>query len=212
MPSKKIVILISGEGSNLQAFIDAQKNNQLDAEIALVISNKPQAKGLKRAADAGIKTSVIDNKNYANSIEFDQALSQTIDECQPDFILLAGFMRILGSTFVTKYHAKLVNIHPSLLPKHTGLNTHQRVLQAGDNEHGCSIHFVTEQLDGGPLLAQAKIAVNQEDTEQTLAHRVRQLEHKLYLKTANLLLANKIKLVNNRVFYNDKPMDDYIDI
>jgi len=210
--TKKIAILISGEGSTLQAFIDAQNAQKLQGEIVLVISNRPTANGLSRAKSANIPSISLDHQLFENRESFDIALADTIDQYKPDLIILAGFMRILSSFFVTKYQSKLVNIHPSLLPKYTGLNTHKRVLQAKESEHGCSIHFVTEQLDGGPVFAQAKIKVCQQDTETSLANKVHQLEHQLYIKSANLLLTGKLQLKNSLVYLNNEPMDDYIEL
>ncbi|MDQ7051169.1 MAG: phosphoribosylglycinamide formyltransferase [Enterobacterales bacterium] len=204
--NKSIAILISGEGTNLQAFIDAQKEQLLQGKIAVVISNQPQAKGLKRAQLANIPSDTINHKDFKNRDEFDYALSKTIDKYQPDLIVLAGFMRILGTPFVTKYQSKLVNIHPSLLPKFTGLNTHQKALDANETEHGCSIHFVTDELDGGPVFAQAKVKVSQQDNKHTLANKVHQLEHQLYVKCVNLLLSNRLTLNNQKVFYNNEPL------
>jgi len=208
--NKSIAILISGEGSNLQAFIDAQKEQLLQANIAVVISNQPQAKGLKRAQSANIPVETINHKNYKDRQEFDYALSKTIDKYHPDLIILAGFMRILGTPFVTKYQSKLVNVHPSLLPKFKGLNTHQKALDANETEHGCSIHFVTDELDGGPVFAQAKVRVSRQDNLVSLANKVHQLEHKLFVKCANLLLTEKLRLKNQRVYFNDEPLIDYI--
>lgn len=175
----KVVVLISGSGSNLQALIDSLQADS-PAQISAVISNRADAFGLQRAAKAGIATQVLDHKAYADREAFDAALIEAIDAYQADLVILAGFMRILTPGFVTHYTGRLLNIHPSLLPKYKGLHTHQRALEAGDAEHGCSVHFVTEELDGGPLVVQAVVPVMADDTPETLAERVHAAEHQIY--------------------------------
>ena len=175
----KVVVLISGSGSNLQALIDSLSTDS-PAQICAVISNRADAFGLQRAAKAGIATQVLDHKAYADREAFDAALIEAIDAYQADLVILAGFMRILTPGFVTHYTGRLLNIHPSLLPKYKGLHTHQRALEAGDAEHGCSVHFVTEELDGGPLVVQAVVPVMADDTPETLAERVHAAEHLIY--------------------------------
>ncbi|MDX3772773.1 phosphoribosylglycinamide formyltransferase [Chromatiaceae bacterium AAb-1] len=177
---KSIVVLISGSGSNLQAIIDACSDGFIAGSITAVISNKATAYGLTRAAAAGIATEVLNHKDYADRQHYDQALIGTIDRYQPDLVILAGFMRILTPEFVQHYQGRLLNVHPSLLPKYQGLHTHQRAIDAGDTEHGCSIHFVTEQLDGGPVILQAKVPVFPEDNAETVALRVHEQEHRIY--------------------------------
>lgn len=176
----RFAILISGKGSNLQAIIKAVSAGALPAEIAVVFSNQTNASGLKYAVEAGIPTVTLDHHNYSSRDEFDQAMIAELDRFQPDTVVLAGFMRILSPTFVRHYCDRLINIHPSLLPRHRGLHTHQRALAAGDSEHGCSVHFVNDELDGGPSIAQAKITVQENDTEESLSNRVRLREHELY--------------------------------
>ncbi|MCG7895235.1 MAG: phosphoribosylglycinamide formyltransferase [Candidatus Thiodiazotropha taylori] len=175
----KVVVLISGNGSNLQAIIDASQNH-LPIEIAAVISNRPGVYGLQRAASAAIETAVLDHQAFADRASYDQALIELIDRYQPELVVLAGFMRILTTPFVRHYAGRLLNVHPSLLPKYTGLHTHKRALEAGEQLHGVSVHFVTEELDGGPLIAQAQVAVLPEDDPQSLAARVLEKEHQLY--------------------------------
>ena len=175
----KVVVLISGSGSNLQALIDSLSTDS-PAQICAVISNRADAFGLQRAAKAGIATQVLDHKAYADREAFDAALIEAIDAYQADLVILAGFMRILTPGFVTHYTGRLLNIHPSLLPKYKGLHTHQRALEAGDTEHGCSVHFVTEELDGGPLVVQAVVPVMADDTPEILAERVHAAEHQIY--------------------------------
>lgn len=175
----KVVVLISGSGSNLQALIDSLQADS-PAQISAVISNRADAYGLQRAAKAGIATQVLDHKAFTDREAFDAALIDAIDAYQADLVILAGFMRILTPGFVTHYTGRLLNIHPSLLPKYKGLHTHQRALEAGDTEHGCSVHFVTEELDGGPLVVQAVVPVMADDTPETLAERVHAAEHQIY--------------------------------
>ncbi|MCG7924858.1 MAG: phosphoribosylglycinamide formyltransferase [Candidatus Thiodiazotropha taylori] len=175
----KVVVLISGNGSNLQAIIDASQNH-LPIEIAAVISNRPGVYGLQRAASAAIETAVLDHQAFADRASYDQALIELIDRYQPELVVLAGFMRILTTPFVRHYAGRLLNVHPSLLPKYTGLHTHKRALEAGEQLHGVSVHFVTEELDGGPLIAQAQVAVLPQDDPQSLAARVLEKEHQLY--------------------------------
>lgn len=179
MPSR-VVVLISGSGTNLQAIIDACNHPAFPAQVVGVVSNKEDAFGLNRAKDANIATAVLSHKSFATREEYDSALITEIEKFQPDLVVLAGFMRILTPHFVQKYKGKLINIHPSLLPKYQGLNTHQRAIDAGDEEHGVSVHFVTEELDGGPVILQAKVPVFEHDTAEDLAARVHEQEHRIY--------------------------------
>ena len=175
-----VVVLLSGTGSNLQALIDSNDIKDSPARIRAVISNRADAYGLQRAKDAGIDTRVLDHKAFEGREAFDAALIEVIDEFKPQLVVLAGFMRILSADFVRHYQGRLLNIHPSLLPKYKGLHTHQRALEAGDGEHGCSVHFVTEELDGGPLVVQAVIPVESDDSPHSLAQRVHAQEHRIY--------------------------------
>jgi phosphoribosylglycinamide formyltransferase-1 len=175
-----IVVLISGSGSNLQALIDGIQAGDIPANISAVVCNRADAYGLQRACDAGIATHVLDHKQFDGREAFDAALIEAIDSHAPQLVVLAGFMRILTPSFVRHYNGRLLNIHPSLLPKHKGLHTHQHALDAGDSEHGCSVHFVSEELDGGPLVVQAVVPVLTDDTASTLAARVQQQEHVIY--------------------------------
>ena len=175
-----VVVLLSGTGSNLQALIDSDDVKASPANIRAVISNRADAFGLQRAKDAGIDTRVLDHKAFEGREAFDAALIKVIDEFKPKLVVLAGFMRILSAEFVRHYQGRLLNIHPSLLPKYKGLHTHQRALEAGDGEHGCSVHFVTEELDGGPLVVQAVIPVESDDSPHSLAQRVHAQEHRIY--------------------------------
>lgn len=175
-----VVVLISGSGTNLQAIIDACASEKIQGQVTAVISNKDGVFGLERAAKANIPSQVLSHKNYDSRELYDQALIEEIDKYQPDVVVLAGFMRILTANFVEHYQGKLINIHPSLLPKYQGLDTHQRAIDAGDKEHGCSVHFVTEELDGGPVILQAKVPVFEDDDADTLAQRVHVQEHQIY--------------------------------
>ncbi len=175
-----VVVLLSGTGSNLQALIDSTRTGNSPVRIAAVISNRSDAYGLQRARDAGIATRALDHKAFEGREAFDTALIELIDAFNPKLVVLAGFMRILSPDFVRHYQGRLLNIHPSLLPKYKGLHTHQRALEAGDTEHGCSVHFVTEELDGGPLVVQAVVPVESDDSAQTLAQRVHTQEHRIY--------------------------------
>lgn len=175
-----VVVLLSGTGSNLQALIDSMRSGDSPVRIAAVISNRSDAYGLQRARDAGIDTRSLDHKAFEGREAFDSALIELIDAFNPKLVVLAGFMRILSADFVRHYEGRLLNIHPSLLPKYKGMHTHQRALDAGDSEHGCSVHFVTEELDGGPLVVQAVVPVESDDSAQTLAQRVHTQEHRIY--------------------------------
>ena len=176
-----VVVLLSGTGSNLQALIDSIGADPAHpARLRAVISNRADALGLQRASAAGIDTAVLEHSGYDGREAFDAALMALIDGFEADLVVLAGFMRILSAGFVRHYSGRLLNIHPSLLPKYKGLHTHQRALDAGDAEHGCSVHFVTEELDGGPLVVQAVVPVAAQDTPQTLANKVHAQEHQIY--------------------------------
>ncbi|MBD9630685.1 MULTISPECIES: phosphoribosylglycinamide formyltransferase [Pseudomonas] len=189
-----VVVLISGSGSNLQALIDSLAGADTPAVIRAVISNRADAYGLERARQANIETRFLDHKSYADRESFDAALIQAIDGFDADLVLLAGFMRILSADFVRHYQGRLLNIHPSLLPKYKGLHTHQRALEAGDAEHGCSVHFVTEELDGGPLVVQAAIPVESDDTPETLAQRVHVQEHVIYPLAMRWFAEGRVRL------------------
>lgn len=186
-----VVVLISGHGSNLQALIDAATP---PVRIATVIANRAEAYGLERARQAGIATQVIDHREHADREGFDAALAAAIDAQGADLVVLAGFMRILTPAFVRRYQGRLLNIHPSLLPLYKGLHTHQRALDAGDAWHGCSVHFVTEELDGGPVVLQSRVPVRSEDTAESLATRVHAAEHLLYPVAVRLFAEGRLRL------------------
>ncbi|WP_165676606.1 phosphoribosylglycinamide formyltransferase [Metapseudomonas otitidis] len=192
-----VVVLISGSGSNLQALIDSTTSAGHPARIRAVISNRADAYGLERARQAGIETRVLDHREFDGREAFDQALAALIDSFAPHLVVLAGFMRILSPDFVRHYTGRLLNIHPSLLPRHKGLHTHQRALEAGDAEHGCSVHFVTEELDGGPLVVQAVIPVESGDSPDTLAKRVHAEEHRIYPLAVRWFAEGRLRLGEN---------------
>lgn len=189
-----MVVLISGSGTNLQAIIDAVEAQHIPGKIAAVLSNKAQAKGLTRATEHQIPTVVVDHKAYSSREAFDQAMIESLDQFKPDLVVLAGFMRILTEEFVSHYAGKLINIHPSLLPKYKGLNTHQRAIDAGETEHGCSVHFVTFELDGGPIIGQRSVAIDSNDTAAALAGKVQKQEHILYPLTCKLIMEGRLRL------------------
>ena len=176
----KLVVIISGRGSNMVSIMDAITANRLNADIVAVISNRPDALGLVVAAAEGININVVDHTAFDDRATFDRVLADTIDRFKPDLVVLAGFMRILTVNFVAQFAGRLLNIHPSLLPKYKGLNTHQRAIDAGEVEHGATVHFVTSELDGGPIVLQAKVLVLKDDDAITLAQRVLVQEHQLY--------------------------------
>ena len=190
---KSIVVLISGSGRNLQAILAACSSRFLPAQISAAIANTANSYGLVRASHAGITAQVLSRKTYASRDRYDEALIDAIDQHQPDLVVLAGFMRILTPAFVQHYAGRLLNIHPSLLPKYQGLNTHQRAIDAGDTEHGCSVHFVTEQLDGGPVVLQAKVPLFSEDDVATLSERVHEQEHRIYPLVVRWFCQNRLQ-------------------
>jgi len=185
----RLVVLISGRGRNLQAIVDAARSGRLRAEVALVLSNRSDAAGLDYARAAGIPTQVIRHQDHADRASFDAQMLAVIEPLQPALVVLAGFMRILTPPFIRALKGRLVNIHPSLLPLYPGLNTHARALQAGDAEHGASVHWVTEELDGGPVIAQGRVRIEPGDTPETLGQRVlEQVEVRLYPEVLQQLL------------------------
>jgi len=192
----RLAILISGRGSNMQAFIEAVERRALDADIALVVSNNPDAAGLELAAQAGIDTAVVDHRDDDSREAFDAAVVERIARAGAELVILAGFMRILTSVFITAFSGRLLNIHPSLLPKYPGLNTHQRALDAGDTEAGVTVHFVTEELDGGPPIIQARVPIEAGDTADSLAQRVIVEEHKIYPLAARWFIQGRLRLTD----------------
>lgn len=197
-----ILVLISGNGSNLQALMDHSAEGAY--RVCAVISNKADAFGLQRASKTGIPTRVIDHRDYADRLSFDKRLIEEIDSFDPELIVLAGFMRILSAEFVQHYAGKIMNIHPSLLPAYRGTHTHERVLEAGEKEHGVSVHFVTEELDGGPVVLQASVRINDDDTPTSLAARVFQQEHRIYPKAVAWFAAGRLCMNDKAVEFDGK--------
>lgn len=204
---KKIVILISGRGSNMQAIVQASQSQQWSAQIAAVISNKPDAAGLVYAAEQGIPTMVVESKAFSSRESFDTALMQAIDGFQADLVVLAGFMRILTPQFVQHYENRIMNIHPSLLPSFVGLHTHQQALDAGVKFHGATVHFVTAELDHGPIIDQACVRIEQNDTEESLAQKLLVKEHQIYPRAVRLFVEGKLVVEGNRVIVNGSDAD-----
>ena len=202
---KRIVVMISGSGSNLQTLIEQIHLTDVDAEIVGVIANKPDAYGLTRAENAGIANVCVDSSLYANDhVAYDQLLISTIEQYQPDLIVLAGFMRILTDEFVTHYLGQLINIHPSLLPKYKGLNTHQRAMDNGDSEHGVSVHFVTPELDDGPVILQAKVPIFSDDDADMLAQRVQVQEHHIYPLVVKWFVEGRLLMRSGKAVMDDQ--------
>ena len=187
---RRLVVLISGRGSNMEALLNAK----LPAVIAAVISNRPDARGLATAQAHGVPTAILDHQSFASRDAFDAALAEEIDKHRPDLIVLAGFMRVLGAAFIQRFYGRLINIHPSLLPALPGLNTHRRALEAGVRIHGCTVHFVSAEVDAGPIVAQAAVAVQPTDTEQTLAARVLEQEHRIFPAAIRALCEERVVL------------------
>ena len=206
MVTKSIVILISGSGTNLQAIIDAVKQGRIKATIAAVISNRADAKGLQRARHAGINAVVIEQNRYDNRVDYDTALISEIDKYHPDLIVLAGFMRILSDKFVHHYHNKVFNIHPSLLPEFKGLHTHRRVLESCKPIHGASVHFLSNELDSGPVVVQAEVPVKPNDTEASLAARVLQQEHIIYPMAIAWFIDGRLEVNGNHVLLDKQTL------
>ncbi len=203
----RIVVLISGSGSNLQALIDEQLENKLLINIEAVISNQPGVYGLTRAQKHNIPTHVLAHKDYLDRASFDKALANTIDSYQPTLVVLAGFMRILTPEFVRHYTGRMLNIHPSLLPKYQGLHTHQRALDNQDDIHGVSVHFVTEELDGGPIVIQAIVPILQNDTVDSLSKRVQTQEHIIYPMAVNWFARERLAIQEDTVLLDGEPLD-----
>lgn len=195
---KNIVVLISGSGSNLQAIIDACQSGYISGTIQTVFSNVADAYGLTRARQAGIFTQVLEPKAFADRTAYDMALADIIDNYRPDLIVLAGYMRILSPEFVNRYTGKLLNIHPSLLPKYPGLHTHSRALANGDVQHGTTVHFVTEELDGGPIIIQATIPLTSGNTEADIIGRVQVEEHRIYPLAVRWFVEGRLTMHNGK--------------
>ena len=204
----KLCVLISGNGSNLQAIIDEIKAGRLNAQISGVISNRPNAYGLERAKEAGIEAVCLDHTSFDTRESYDEALKAQIEAFGADCVVLAGFMRILTPEFVDSFAGKLVNIHPSLLPKYKGLNTHQRAIDNGDKEHGVSVHFVTPELDGGPVIIQSRVPVFEDDTASDLAERVQEQERRIYPLVLSWFSAGRLSMRNNKAVLDEQELPE----
>jgi len=203
---KNIVVLISGSGSNLQAIIDACGRKQINGTLRAVFSNKADAFGLERAREAGIAAHALSASQFASREAFDRELVQEIDAYAPDVVVLAGYMRILSPAFVAHYAGRLLNIHPSLLPKYPGLNTHRQVLENGDAEHGTSVHFVTDELDGGPVILQAKVPVFEGDSEEDVTARVQAQEHAIYPLVVSWFVDGRLAMRDGTAWLDGSPL------
>ncbi len=204
----RIAVLASGRGSNLQALIDAVAAGRLDAQIVAVLSDRSEAAALRRAESHHIPTLALDPAGYADRASYDRALSARLAGFRPELVVLAGFMRVLDADVVHAWEGRMINVHPSLLPRYPGLHTHRRALQAGDAEHGASVHFVSAEVDGGPVIAQTRLAVQPGDTPATLAERLLPREHQLLVATCALLAARRIRLISGSVKLDDRTLVD----
>jgi len=205
---KTAAVLISGGGSNLQALVDASQRGELGIEISVVVSNRANVFGLQRARNAGIDAACVSHRDFPDRAEFDAALLDVLQPHTPDIIILAGFMRILTPVFVDRYAGKIVNIHPSLLPKYPGLDTHQRAIDAGDQWHGCTVHFVTSELDGGPPIIQARVPVRHSDTADALATRVLNFEHRIFPQAVALLASGRLLYRDGDAWLDGQRLDE----
>ena len=205
--SNKIGVLVSGGGTNLQSIIDNIHFGSINAQIECVISNVPDVYALTRADKANIPSHVITHKGYVNRAEFEKALIEVLDKYNIDTIVLAGFMRVLESTFISHYPGRVLNIHPSLLPKYSGLHTHKRALESGDSSHGCSVHFATTELDGGPVILQASVPVLENDNTEILAKRVLEKEHIIYPKCVQWLCENRIYYEEGYAYFDGEKLE-----
>ena len=207
-PPCRTAILISGSGSNLQSFIDQVAAGAIDLDLCIVFSNRPDAFGLQRARKAGIPTECLEHGNYPDRETFDRAVASVLDSYDPDLIVLAGFMRILSPWFVRHYAGRVLNIHPALLPAYPGLDTHQRVLDAGERWHGSTVHFVTEELDGGPRILQGRLAVDPDETADELCSRVQALEHQIYPQAAHWFGQGRLESREGAPWLDGKRLDE----
>ncbi|MDX1480160.1 MAG: phosphoribosylglycinamide formyltransferase [Woeseiaceae bacterium] len=204
----RTAILISGSGTNLQAFIDRAAAGEVQLDIDLVVSNRPDAYGLTRAAQAGIATAVIEHHAYPGREAFDRAIAAVLDRRPPDLVVLAGFMRILSPWFVQHFEGRILNIHPALLPAYPGLDTHQRVLDAGESRHGSTVHFVTEELDGGPRILQGTLAVRPGESAAELAGRVQAVEHRIYPLAADWFATGRLRFRDGAAWLDGTVLDE----
>ena len=206
-PLKNLVILISGHGSNMEAILQSVKEREILAQVSMVISDRPDAFGLQRAREYGVSTQVVAREVSDSPEDFNMKLTELLLNLTPDLIALAGFMTILTDDLVNHFQGKIMNIHPALLPKYKGLHTHRRVLSAGDNKHGCSTHFVTPELDSGPVIMQAQLEVLKNDTEQSLAQRVLAYEHIIYCRSLALYCNDRLRMQDNLCILDGEPLE-----
>ena len=204
---KSAAILISGSGTNLQSFIDRRAAGRLEADIGVVFSNRADAYGLVRAERAGIPVMTVSHTDFPDREAFDRAVDECLKPFAPDFLVLAGFMRILSPWFVRRYEGRILNIHPALLPRYPGLDTHRRVLEAGDTHHGSTVHFVTEELDGGPPVLAGRIAVAEDDTPDTLRERVQAVEHRIYPEAADWLASGRLVYADGKAVLDGEVLE-----
>ena len=203
---KKLVVLISGNGSNLQSILDACESGRINGSVAAVFSNKASAYGLTRAQQASVPAHALSAQDFADRDAFDRQLMQQIDAYTPDLVVLAGYMRILSPAFVAHYHDRLLNIHPSLLPKYPGLHTHRQALANGDAEHGTSVHFVTDELDGGPIILQARVPVFADDDEAEISARVQHQEHAIYPLVISWFIEGRLQMRAGKAWLDGEPL------
>lgn len=203
----RAAVLISGGGTNLQAIMDAARRGDIPVEVNCVVSDQADAFGLQRAHRAGVPTRVLAARGFAGRAAYDRALGDLLDEIDPDMVVLAGFMRILTGDLVRRWEGRMLNVHPSLLPGYRGLHTHRRVLEAGERWHGTSVHFVTEELDGGPVIAQARLEIRPEDTEDSLNRRVQALEHRMYPTVVGWLGGGRVRMAGEQVEMDGRLLD-----
>ena len=206
---KKIVVLISGSGSNLEAIIESCAAKMINGRVIQVISNNPDAYGLTRASKFNIASKIIDHKKFSSRIDFENSLEEFLDKLSPDLVVLAGFMRILGPKITSKFFNKMINLHPSLLPKYPGLNTHEKVLENKDSRHGISIHYVSSELDAGPLIAQGFIEINKDETLENMIKRIHKIEHLVLPEIINEICNENIYLDNNEVKYRNIDLNNH---
>ena len=202
-----IVVLISGKGSNMRVLAEHAQRGSLAAKICAVISNRSDAAGLEAARALGISTASLLPRDFADRDSFDQGLAELIERYQPQLLVLAGYMRVLNARFIERFAGRILNIHPSLLPKYPGLHTHRRALHAGESMHGASVHYVTEELDGGPVVIQGPVPVLPDDTEESLAARVQQAEHRIYPQAVSLIAQGRLHLQGGQPWLDGKPLD-----